>query len=226
MKSNLLEGTLRLNATIFNYVYSDLQVQQFDAVAIQFTTLNASELTTKGFEADLLWQTPVEGLMVRGALAYTDAQYTEDFFTDEGENLRGEDRERNAEWTGYAGITYDWSVTNRWRMNVSGDARFSDGYSLQAALNPWRQDSYWLLDTAVRFYRDDMRYELAFIGRNLGNEIVAYSSGARPGACANADVTNPDLTQRCNVGVVGVDQDQVVNTRLGTELMLQLQIRF
>ena len=79
LKAELLEGSLRVNATAFTYDYDDLQVQQFDATAIQFSTYNASMLRTTGLEFDLLWYTPIEGLSLRGAFAYTDAEFAEEF---------------------------------------------------------------------------------------------------------------------------------------------------
>ena len=48
MKSNLLEGSMRLNASAFTYDYDDLQVQLFNSQVIQFFTSNASKLRTRG----------------------------------------------------------------------------------------------------------------------------------------------------------------------------------
>ncbi|MCH8883136.1 MAG: TonB-dependent receptor [SAR324 cluster bacterium] len=60
IKANLLDGAMRLHATAFTYTYSDLQTQLFDSAAIQFTTLNASELVTRGVEADVLWMAALD----------------------------------------------------------------------------------------------------------------------------------------------------------------------
>ena len=61
---------MRLNATYFKYEYVDLQVQLFDSKIIQFSTFNAGGVETEGFEVDVLWNTDVEGLTLRGAFAY------------------------------------------------------------------------------------------------------------------------------------------------------------
>jgi iron complex outermembrane receptor protein len=215
-KANLLDGSMRLNATAFYYIYEDLQVQLFDAVAIQFSTFNASELTVYGGEADSVWFAPfMEGLQLRGALTYTHAEYTDDFFNAQGQNLDGEDRERNAEWAGYAGFSYDRELGGYWAMELSADARYSDEYRLAAETSPDIQDSFWLYDAALRLYSQDDRYEVSFIGRNLGDEIYAYGNGPRPGACAG------------QVGDVctGGRQDQVTSTSLGVTYTLQLRVR-
>ncbi|MCZ6640768.1 MAG: TonB-dependent receptor [Gammaproteobacteria bacterium] len=225
MKASLLAGAMRLNATAFTYTYSDLQTQLFDSAAIQFTTLNASELRTRGVEADVLWATAFEGLTLRGAVALTDAKYTDDFFNTDGQNLNGEDVARNADIAGFVGLTYDWSASSEWRLSFSLDARYSNGYSLMSTLDPYTQASFWTTDAALRFYSADERFEISLIGRNLGNEIYAFSSGNRPGACVGADPANADPQQRCVTDPLNIEQDQVVTTSLGVQYTIQLRVR-
>lgn len=225
IKANLLDGAMRLNATAFTYTYSDLQTQLFDSAAIQFTTLNASELVTRGVEADVLWITSVEGLALRGAFALTNAEYTDDFFNTDGQNLKGEDVSRNADLAGYVGLTYDWGFSDNWRIRFSLDARYNHGYSLMSTLDPYTQDSYWITDAALSFYSTDQRFEISLIGRNLSDEIFAFSSGNRPGACVRADPANPDPTQRCVPDPLNIAQDQVVTTSLGVQYTVLLRVR-
>jgi iron complex outermembrane receptor protein len=182
MKANFLDQSLRLNATVFHYIYDDLQVQRFDGPSIQFFTFNASEMTTEGFEADWSWVPPIEGLVVRGALAYTEAEYTDTFIQEAGEDLDGEPRESSAEWTGYIGATYDWNVTGDWMLGLSGDLRYTDDYPLENRIGAFEQDSEFLYDAAIRLYSEDSSWELAIIGRNLGDEILKLRDQGRPGA--------------------------------------------
>ncbi len=224
LKANLLDRTMRLNATAFSYEYDDLQVQLFDANIIQYQTFNASKLTTEGLEADLLWITPVEGLTVRGTLAFTDTSYDEDFINATGQNLKGEDGALSADFAGSAGITYDWPISSTWRMNLSFDARYSDGYPISATLDPFEQDSFWITDAALNLYSADDRYLLSVIGRNLGDEIYAQGAGPRPGACASPDPSNPNPALRCSSAGPN-DQDQVTSTSLGRQVTLQFRVR-
>ncbi len=213
MKARLLDDTMRLNATAFIYEYSDLQVQLFDSTIIQFSTFNASALETKGVEVDMLWQTPVEGLSVRGALAFTNTEYTDDFFTASLENLKGEDLRNNAEITGFVGTTYDFPLGNALRMSLSADARYSDDYALTDTLNPYTQDSFWLLDASVSVYTADDRHEFSVIGRNLSDEIYGVSGQSIPGRIA-ADPSSPN------------NLDPGINTQLGRTITLRYQFRF
>jgi len=181
MKGNFLGNSLRLNATMFTYEYTDLQVQLFDSTAIQFQTFNASALETEGLEFDLLWNTNVEGLTVRSAWAWTDTYYSKDFVNATGENLKGEDGAGSADITGYVGFTYDAELADNWRFNVSADARFTDDYAWSATLNPFMQDSFWTSDAAINVYSDDGTHEFSLIVRNLTDEYYIIGGGAIPG---------------------------------------------
>ena len=181
MKGNFLNDSLRLNATIFTYEYTDLQVQLFNSTAIQFSTFNASALETEGLEFDLLWNTNVEGLTLRSAWAWTDTVYSEDFINATGENLKGADGAGSAKITGYLGFTYDRELTSDWRYSVSADARFTDDYAWTATLNPFEQDSFWVSDAAVSVYSSDGAHEFSLIARNLTDEYYITGGGAIPG---------------------------------------------
>lgn len=218
MKGNFLNNSLRLNATAFTYEYTDLQVQLFDSNTIQFQTFNASALESSGFEFDLLWQTDVEGLTVRSAWAFTNVEYSEDFINATGENLKGLDGAGNAEVAGFVGFTYDFGLSDNWRMNVSGDARFTDDYAWTATLNPFRQDSYWLTDASINLYSVDNRHQFSLIGRNLSDEYYIVGGGNTPGRCPGIDFSGP--FPACNS--TGQNSlDQVAYTPLGRTVTLR-----
>ncbi|MDA0978914.1 MAG: TonB-dependent receptor, partial [Proteobacteria bacterium] len=213
MKADLLAGSMRLNATLFSYEYSDLQVQLFDSTVIQYSTFNASALETKGFEFDMLWQTDVDGLSVRSAWAFTSTEYTDDFFNATGENLKGEELRNNAEIAGFVGTTYDFSVGDSLRMSLSADARYNDGYGLTDTLNPYEQGSFWLYDASLSLYTADERHKVSVIGRNLSDEIYGVSGQSIPGRIA-ADTSSPN------------NLDAGINTPLGRTLLLQYRFTY
>ena len=199
MKGNFLSDSLRLNATVFTYEYTDLQVQLFDSTAIQFQTFNASALETQGLEFDLLWNTNVEGLTVRSAWAWTDTTYSEDFVNATGENLKGEDGAGSADVTGYLGFTYDSELMGDWRYSVSADARFTDDYAWTATLNPFTQDSFWVSDAAINVYSADGRHEFSLIARNLTDEYYITGGGAIPGRVPSNNTGANTLDQAATV---------------------------
>ena len=188
-KANLLDNAMRFNATIFSYEYSDLQTQQFNPTIINFQTFNASAIETRGFEFDLLWLTDVEGLSIRSAWAYTNTEYTDDFITAIGENLRGKDVPGNADWTGFVGGTYEFPVGDNWGMSLSADARYKDDYAITSTLDPLEQDSFWILDAAISIYTNDYKHQFNLIGRNVNDELVILGAGGIPGKCPNLTFT-------------------------------------
>lgn len=207
-KANLLDGAMRLNATLFSYEYSDLQTQQFNPAIINFQTFNASAIETEGFEFDVMWLTNVEGLSIRSAWAFTKTEYADDFVTAVGQNLEGMDVPGNAEWAGFVGGTYEFAVGHNWGMSLSADARYKDEYAFTSTLDPFVQDSHWLLDAAINVYTNDYKHQISLIGRNLGDELVVLGAGGIPGKCANIAFT-PGLT--CNpTGPNSLDQAATV----------------
>lgn len=213
MKAHFLDGTLRVNATAFSYEYSDLQVQLFDSTIVQFQTFNASALETEGVEFDFIYLTAIDGLSVRGAWAWTDTSYSEDFINATGENLKGADGAGNADITGFMGLTYEASFADGWRYSISADARFTDDYAITATTNPFMQDSFWLIDAAVSVFSENGRHQVSLIGRNITDEIYAIGAGAIPGRIpAN------------NTGANSLDQ--AATTQLGKTINLQYRIKF
>ncbi len=199
MKANLLNGAMRLNATAFSYEYTDLQVQLFNSTAIQFSTFNASALETEGFEFDLLWQTDVDGLSIRSAWAWTDTVYSKDFVNATGENLKGEDGAGSADITGFVGFTFDRPLGDNWRYSLSADARFTDDYAWTATLNPFEQDSFWIIDAAISFYTADEKHQVNLIGRNINDEYYIIGGGAIPGRVPNDNTGANTLDQGATV---------------------------
>ena len=219
LKGRFADGALRLNATAFTYEYSDLQVQLFDSTIIQFSTFNASALETNGIEFDMLWQTDVEGLTLRSAWAWTDTTYSEDFINATGENLKGEDGAGSADITGFIGGTYDVPVAAGWRLDLSADFRYTGDYAWSATLDPFMQDSFWLIDAAISLYSEDGRHQFSLIGRNLSDEIYIISGGAIPGRCPNATPERGPFATCNNTGPNSLDQ--AATTPLGRTFGLQ-----
>ncbi|MHA7900479.1 MAG: TonB-dependent receptor [Henriciella sp.] len=77
-KTELFDNTLRFNSAIFSYEYSDLQQAQVLPAAgggITTRTVNAAVAQVRGFETDVAWITPVEGLDLTANLAYNDNEF-------------------------------------------------------------------------------------------------------------------------------------------------------
>lgn len=185
IKSQWADRTFTLNATAYQYVFKDLQVQNFNASTVQFITSNAGELTTKGVDLEANWRTPVDGLRLSANLSYLDAQYTAQFLQPGGAggtiDLNGRRGSQAPEWAG--NIAVDWTIplSDSLELFLSGNAAYNDGYITdEALLNDYVQPSFWTLDTNVAIGHPDGNWKLSLIAQNLTDEIFTITTGGRP----------------------------------------------
>ncbi|WP_156681266.1 TonB-dependent receptor [Sphingomonas profundi] len=235
IKASLLDGALRTNLSAYNYKTTGLQV----SVTIQGTQQelrNAGSVRTKGVEFDFTYRTPLEGLTLNGAVNYNKGEYLDyqascyrgesssRCFTQlnrvTGQNallqdLSGTQLVRAPEWTGNLGFNYEMPI-GALKLGLSGNASHSDGYFSDTVSAPGGfQKGYELYDASIRLSTEDDKWELALIGRNLGNTYYFVRStdvpftGSAPGAAA--------------VGTLG---DTAAPVSRGRETMLRLSYRF
>lgn len=76
VKSSLLEGAMQLNASLFNYDYSDKQV--LSAIDTAFGTLrrldNAADATVVGADVEVQWLPDIDGLFISSSLSWVDSE--------------------------------------------------------------------------------------------------------------------------------------------------------
>lgn len=184
-KSQWAGRSVTLNATAYYYVFTDLQVQNFNAQTIQFITSNAGELTTKGVDLEARWNTPVDGLNLSTNLSWLDTEYTADFFQPGGQggvvNLKGRRGSQAPEWSG--NFAADWTIplSDNLELFLSGNATYNDGYITdETSFNDYVQPSFWTLDTNVSIGHPDGDWKLSLIATNLTDKIFVITSGGRP----------------------------------------------
>ncbi|MEM1435598.1 MAG: TonB-dependent receptor [Pseudomonadota bacterium] len=236
MKGRFLEGSLRLDVTAFRYVYEDLQVQTFNAQAVQFSTTNAGELISQGLEADFTWLPSVEGLTVYGSFSFLDAAFSDTFapeippevfaITDpaaqaaaiDGFDLDGRATSGAADFAFNVGFDYARPIgSTNMEWGFGFNTSFSDEYETQNE-DPvgFVQDSFWLLNARAYLGSADGRWNVSVMGRNLTDELYVVTSGGRP----FSDTSNNSLLP----GGVGLS-DTVLNYARGRQLFLQFEVR-
>ena len=79
LKSDYLDGRLRLNAALFRADIENLQTTIFDTSIVNlFFSDNAANATINGFEADFIWlPESIDGLTVTGAISRLNTEITE-----------------------------------------------------------------------------------------------------------------------------------------------------
>ena len=190
VKSQWFGRTLTLNASIYDYIFQNLQLQIFDGVAVQFRTTNAGELTSRGADLDFRWITPVDGLSFYGALAYTDATYTKSFIPDpvSGADLKGRASSGAPKWSGNVAANFRKPVGAHYQFDLTGNVQFKTSYyTRDGSPTDYVQGSSATFDLAGSFGPEDGRWALALIGTNLTDKRTVTSSGPRPFLPATGD---------------------------------------
>ncbi|MEO0462481.1 MAG: TonB-dependent receptor [Pseudomonadota bacterium] len=208
IKSQWADRTVTVNATAYYYVFDDLQVQNFDAVNIQFLTLNAGELTSKGVDLEFSWRTPVDGLTISSNLAYLDAEFSDTFITAAGTDLDGRGAARAPEWSG--NFAFDWQVPlgDTLELGLGGNAIFSDDYiTNEDTLNDIVQESYVSFDARVSIGAADGKWKLALVGNNINDKIWTNTSAGRPFLPVGGD-------------------DQILTQNRGRQIFVETSFRF
>ena len=188
MKSTRMDGDLRLNATLYRYVYEDLQNQQFNSTTFVFTTFNAGEVENQGLELDAVYRATDE-LSLRGVFAYTDTEYSETFVNISGADLNGQARQNAPEIAFNAGFDYVRPLTNGLQAYLGATVHYTDDYttstSQQSSPNQFTQDSVWRADVVASIGDADGKWEVSLVGRNITDEIYTIETVGRPGAVPN-----------------------------------------
>ncbi|MEM1051676.1 MAG: TonB-dependent receptor [Pseudomonadota bacterium] len=178
-KSQFNDRTVTFNATAYYYVFEDLQVQNFDAVNIQFLTLNAGEVTSRGVDLEFGWRPPVDGLTLSSNLSYLDASFTDTFIA--SEDLDGRDSARAPRWSGNIAADYFTPIGNDLEFGLSGNMVFTDDYfTNEDTLNDLIQEGYVTFDLTASIGDQDGRWKFSIIGTNLTDKIWTNTSGPRP----------------------------------------------
>lgn len=209
VKAQFADRTITLNTSVFYYVFDDLQVQNFDATTIQFQTFNASQLTSQGVDVEWAWRTPVDGLNLSGALAYTDAEFSAPFVTTSGEDINGRAAARAPKFA--ANAAFDWSIPmgDAVEFGLNGNVQYSGSYfTNEDSLTDLKQDSYVSIDGSISVGDPDGKWKLSLVGVNLTDEIWVNTSGGRP-------FLEP-----------GVGDDLVVTQNRGRQVFVEASFKF
>jgi len=166
-KTTLANGMVRLNGSIFDTDYEDLQVQVFNSVAP--VTQNIGKASISGIELELQ-AAPGDGWLIEASLAKLDASYDT---IDTSITLIGKDNEfeRVPETTAALGISKETSL----RSGSSLTARLDWGYRSETYNDAYnseilKTDAYSLIDASLSWVNANSDLKVVLAGRNLGDE--------------------------------------------------------
>lgn len=192
LKMTLLDRSLLLNATYFDQVFNDFQLNTFLGTA--FVVESIPELTSRGVDADFLWFSPVEGLTFQGGVTWTEAKYGEFTAADLANPgnfpqlslLPGGDASFAPEWSTTLAINFDRNVGDNLRVGASLAGKYMTEYNTGSDLLPAKQqDAFATLNARFLVGSADERWTAEFWVQNLTDEEyiqVAYNAPLQGGA--------------------------------------------
>ncbi len=192
LKMTLLDRTLLLNATYFDQTFENFQLNTFLGTA--FVVESIPELTSRGFDADMVWFTPIEGLSFQGGVTYTDAQYgvfTAADLSSPGNFpqlslLPGARASFAPEWSATGSINFDRNIGGGLRAGFSLAAKYMDDYNTGSDLLPAKQqEAFTTMNGRIMIGTEDERWTAEFWVQNLTDEEyiqVAFNAPLQGGA--------------------------------------------
>ncbi|MGY0650860.1 TonB-dependent receptor [Luteimonas sp. A537] len=170
-------------------------------------TLNAASANVRGVEFDMTYMPDsVSGLMINAALNYNHARY--DSFTNapcgngqtiaqgcdqlfnpgtgrySAQDLSGRRLVRAPDWSGFLSFDHEIYLSDGKRINYGAGLNYVSEYATTLVDPPgFPQDSFVKYDAQVALSGVDNKWEIALIGRNLGDENVV-------GRCSNDNSQN------------------------------------
>ncbi len=238
-KGLFADRRLRLALTAFDYEFRGEQVSIYDPPNLRFVIANAGKVKQRGVSGNAAFQvTPAAEL--HSAFSYAHNRY-EDFVgacysylfpagatpangpppancsyvPGAGLSLQqtydGRAPARSPDLTANGGAVFGVPIGSGLKLELTGDAFYSDGYYVTDNLNPTSyQSSFWRFNASLSLKREDGKWDVSLIGRNLTNEYYLLFGADRLGGAT----------------VPGQPSDTRATVARGRELAIRLQANF
>ncbi|KAF1685905.1 TonB-dependent receptor [Pseudoxanthomonas broegbernensis] len=169
-KTTWADGNLLLNAALFHQTYENFQLNSF--LGTSFVVRSIPEVVSKGVDAELMWQTGVDGLSLQGGFTYAETEYGDDPLPDADlALLPGNQMSFAPKWSGNASVTYRWDIGGSLQGRFNIGAKYMSDYNTGSDLDPQKaQDAYTLVNARLGIGARDQRWMLEFWGQNLTDE--------------------------------------------------------
>lgn len=182
MKGEFFDKRLRVNASLFQVDYDDIQVTYnvtFDSVPVP-TLANAGEADIKGAELEIV-AVPTNWIQIESSLGYIDAQY-ESFNADALASYPGAadfDFANTPKLTFHLGTTVTFFDNDNGRLFFRGDYSWKDEQYKDFSNSPTLlQESYGIVDMSLNYANSDNSWLISLGATNLTDEIYVVSGVA------------------------------------------------
>ena len=160
-KTLLLDGSLRLNGSMFFVEVDGLQTTIFDTSIVNlFFSDNAANAEIKGLEADFIYITDIDGLSLAGAASFLDTEITEKI-TPTDDVVVGDELAFAPGYQGNLRVRYEWAMSNGYIGHVMPQVTISDkSYSDIIQINRDEIDSWMSFDIRLGVTSEEWSSEL------------------------------------------------------------------
>ncbi|ARN73141.1 TonB-dependent receptor [Oceanicoccus sagamiensis] len=161
-KTDLLDGSLRFNGSIFMVEIERMQTGIFDpSIANLFFTENAADAEVVGMEGDVTWQPQsIEGLIVSGGFSILDTEIT-DVLIPTGDVNKGDELAFAPELQANLQARYEWTLANGNTAHVMPHLSYSDeSYTDIITINRMQLDSWVMVGVTAGVSNDQWTAEL------------------------------------------------------------------
>ncbi len=195
-KFTVAGGAAEINAAAFSTDFKDLQISIFDGV-LGFNVGNAATAEIIGLEVDGRWAA-TDKLIITGGFALTDFEFTDfkngqcyfgqapnvDF---DGNGIpelcdyTGNSNQMVSDFQGNVAFNFVFPVFDDMEFTAIADVFYTSKYDAAATFDPALvQDDYAMYNLRLGIGPTDGAWEIAVLGKNLGDERVLQFGGDTP----------------------------------------------
>jgi outer membrane receptor protein involved in Fe transport len=161
-KTDLLDGSLRFNGSVFMVEIEDMQVGIFDpSISNLFFSANAANAEVIGMEGDFIWQPEaVEGLSISGGFSILDTEVTK-VLVPTDDVIKGDSLAFAPELQTNLQARYEWQLDSGITAHVMPHMSYSDEvYTDIITINRLKLDSWVMFGLTAGLTTDDWSAEL------------------------------------------------------------------
>lgn len=193
-------GPVQLKVAIYDMTYDDFQAQTFTGTG--FNLQNAGELSTQGYELEMLWR-PADSTEIQAHYSNNEGEYddftggtcwdTFVFHTGIADPGSGGDPDAevcdrtgfkipyNPEDRAFVALTQEIDLGTSTSMYVRGEYSYTSSQFTDGDLDPFtKQESFEIVNLRLGFRFDNINSELTLWGRNITDERYFHGSFDQP----------------------------------------------
>jgi len=196
-KARLLGHRLTINAAVYQTDLEDGQFNLFDAAGATNVRININKTRIRGFEVESALRV-LDNFRVNASVGYTDPKVTAftppPGYAGTAATYLGNSPPRVAKVTANLGLDFDFPVSQRLRLFVRPDYRYTGSYYWNLE-NSCKRPAYQLLNIRVGVRDSDDRYALTGFVKNALNEKITpeYQAFINSGLPTGKDVYYPPV---------------------------------